>query len=505
MIVRWMLVGASLGGLLGLAYVVGRTPAFTASSELLITNTTLQLSGPEAVVTQVLVDNSLIQSAIEMVKSSTVLQRVIDRLGLDHIELMLPKPRNLFARGLDESKTSREQAALAVLKSNITVNRVGASQVISVLGRALTADDAARLTNEIAASFVQEENEINAVVTTSAALRERIKVIGPTVRIISEAAPPNAKDGRAIGVVLALTALVGGVLGLSVGFAIASFDRRVRCAAQLAAVMPGEFFGYLPRTRGLRSRPGRALGTAIRRKLSVSPPALLDQQAEFVPVLRRVRSAVLERCGSVPHFIGLTSCRRGEGKTTLASSLAALIAADGSRVLLVDAARNDNALSNILTPGDSHGLHELLRGEAVAQNVIRTGTHPNLDFMPAGRDAGNLDMHWFNLVEAVGAMGERSYGWVILDLPELATVADVRSAGQVVDELLIVVEWGCTSEAQLEHALQSLGPVRDKVLGAVINKTPRSSVGWQSSAERRGTHSSSVTTDIRPPKGEDRQ
>jgi Mrp family chromosome partitioning ATPase/capsular polysaccharide biosynthesis protein len=508
MIVRWMLVGAIVGGLLGLAYVLVRTPAFTASSELLISNTTLQLSGPEAVVTQILVDNSLIQSAIEMLKSSTVLKRVIDRLGLEHIELILPKSRNIFKLGLDLSKTSRRQAALAVLRSNITVNRVGASQVISVLGRALTAEDAARLTNEIAASFVQEESEINAVITTSAALRERIKVIGPTVRIISEAAPPNAKDGLAVGVALALAGMVGGLLGLGVGLAITFFDRRVRCAAQLAAVMSGECFGYLPRMavqHGLRSRRGRALGAGMRRNLSLSPPALHDPQAEFVPVLRRVRSAVLERCGSAPHFIGVTSCRRGEGKTTFAASWAGLIAADGSRVLLVDAARNDHALSNILTPGDSQGLHELLRGEAVAEDVIRTEMCPNLDFVPAGRAVGNLDMQWFNLVQAVGAIGDRSYEWVILDLPELAPVADVRSAGQVVDELLIVVEWGCTSEAQLEHALQSLGPVRDKLLGALISKTPWNSLGWQSRAERRGTHSSSVTTDIRTPKGEDRQ
>ena len=49
------LVGAAVGCLAGLAYVTVRVPAFSASSELLISNTTLQLSGPEAVVTQILV------------------------------------------------------------------------------------------------------------------------------------------------------------------------------------------------------------------------------------------------------------------------------------------------------------------------------------------------------------------------------------------------------------------------------------------------------------------
>ena len=53
--------------------------------------------------------------------------------------------------------------------------------------------DAARLTNEIAGAFVKEQHDANAVVTTSAALRERIKVLGPTAQIISEAAPPTGR------------------------------------------------------------------------------------------------------------------------------------------------------------------------------------------------------------------------------------------------------------------------------------------------------------------------
>ena len=69
LIVRLMLFGAIAGGVAGLAYSMTRTASFTASSELLISNTSLQLSGPDAVVTQILVETSLIQSAIEMVKS----------------------------------------------------------------------------------------------------------------------------------------------------------------------------------------------------------------------------------------------------------------------------------------------------------------------------------------------------------------------------------------------------------------------------------------------------
>ena len=192
------LVGAVVGSLAGLAFVAIRVPAFSASSELLISNTTLQLSGPEAVVTQVLLENSLIESAMALLKSGRVLERVIDKLGLEEVERISLKkyalPGNGFDSEAESSDASRRQAAISLLRSNTTVTRVGASQIVAVRARAVSPVDAARLTNEIAGAFVKDQYDANAVVTTNAALRERIKVLGPTVRIISEAAPPGSKD-----------------------------------------------------------------------------------------------------------------------------------------------------------------------------------------------------------------------------------------------------------------------------------------------------------------------
>src|SRR5258707_5673223 len=519
MIVRLMLVGAVMVWLASVAYILVRTPAFSAFSELLISNTTLQQSGPDAVVTQLLVENSLVQSAIEMAKSSRVLERAVDRMGLENIELILPKSRSIRDLGLqifapepERSETSRRQTAVATLRSNITVNRVGTSQIISVRGRALTAVDAARLTNEIAGSFVQEQNDTSAVVTTSAAVRERIKVLGPTARIISEAVPPSSKDGPTAGVMLALAAILGAALGVSVGLAIVLFDRRVRSAEQLA-MTSAECFGYLPRMmvrRGSR-RPkrwpgGGRFGAWMLQKLSPYAFTLHYPDPELGStlrgaVLRRARSAVLERRGGGPHFVRIKSCRRAEGKTTLAAHCAGRIAGDGSRGLLVDASNASAALSNSLTPNKTQGLCQLLRGAAVLSDVIRAEVRPNLDFLPSGQAVGNIDMQWHNLVHALTASGDCAYEWIILDLPALTPVADVRSAGTIVDELLIVVEWGRTSEVQLEQALQSLGPVRDKILGVIINKTPWASLDSEVGVEQYEARKSSTSGEIRNPDG----
>jgi Mrp family chromosome partitioning ATPase len=476
MIRRLMLAGAVVGAAAGLVYTLLKVPTFGASSELLISNTTLQMSGPDAAVTQVLVENSLVQSAIEMLKSTKVLERAIDRMGLENIELVLPKSmlERLMSQNTDSFSITIRQRAVALLRSNTTAKRVGASLIVSVYGKALTAQDAARLANELAGAFVQEQNETSAVVTTSAALRERIKVLGPTARVISEAIPSSSKEGPRGSVVLALAALLGGALGAGAGLTFTLFDRRVRSAEQLVALTSVECFGYVPQ-KELKQ------GSRVWRGGPFSLPSVLGSSA-----LRRARSAVLERSTRTPHIIGVTSCRGGEGRTTLAANLARFIARDGSRVLFVDA--------TLYIAGEALGLHELLRGEVALGNVVQSEISPNIDLLPKGRVLSNLDMLWGNLAEAIGAEHECLHEWVILDLPPLVTTPDVRSAGQIIDDLLVVVEWGRTSESQIEQALRSLGPVRDRVIGTLINKTPLSSLDSEmaEALATRGSASSST-------------
>jgi Mrp family chromosome partitioning ATPase/capsular polysaccharide biosynthesis protein len=490
-----VLVGAVVGWVASLVYIGVRVPAFSASSEILISNTTLQLSGPDAVVTQILVENSLVENAIEVLRSGRVLGRVIDKLGFEEIGRISPRshllPWSASYSESESSDTSKKQVAIALLRANTTVKRVGSSQIIQIRARALTAMDAARLTNEIAGAFVQEQYDANAVVSTSAALRERIKVLGPTARIISEAVPPKSKDRLMVGIVMLLGIMLGGVLGAGSGLLLFGFDRRLRAAEQLAAVTSVECFGYVPRinpqSSEIRIFPSRSPDGIGRFGPDPAPASRSRRGApsndlESIlrrSVLRRVRSAVFERSTSVPHIVGVTSCRAGEGKTTLAVNLARFIAREGSPVLLIDACCPDTASG---LARETAGLQELLRGKATLDDVIVSDICPNLDFLPSGKGSDDLDLLWGKLLHAINDGRERRYQWIILDLPELATAVDVRAAGQVFDDLLIVVEWGGTSQGQLQQGLRALGSLRDRIVGTVINKAPWTAIDSETQA-----------------------
>ena len=393
--------------------------------------------------------------------------------------------------------------------------------------------DAAKLTNEIAGAFVKDQYDANAVVTTNAALRERIKVLGPTVQIISEAAPPGSKDPPSGTIAMLLAVVLGGTFGAASALALILFDPRLRSAEQLAAVISVECFGYVPRTNPLesgivpslspnscqpapeseatnRSRRGAPpKRSAAWHSLHVTAPwgsllhnirALQQWLSPSEPnpnvdiesilrrsILRRVRSAVVERSTSVPHIVGVTSCHAGEGKTTLVANLARFIAREGTPVLLIDASCPE--MTPDLAQQQMPGLQELLRGTSAADEVIQSDICLNLDFLPHGNGLGDLDLLWGNLLHAISGVREPYYKWIILDLPGLATEVDVRAAGQVFDDLLIVVEWGRTTHGQLQQGLRALGSLQERIIGTVINKVPWTSIDSDTASAARPTGS----------------
>lgn len=536
MLTALILVGAIIGSVMSLAYVAVRVSAYSASSEILISNTTLQLSGPDAVVTQILVENSLVENAIELLRSGSVLGRVIDKVGLDQIERISPRsmvlPWNAYLEP-ESSTASKKQALTALLRANTTVKRVGSSQIVTIRARAVTAVDAAKLTNDIAGAFVQEQYDSNAVVSTSAALRERIKVLGPTARIISEAVPPKSKDTQMAAITILFGIVLGGAIGAVSGLFVTLFDRRVRVAEQLSAITSVECFGYIPlvgsppetttkllpspsssssssSSRKRRDKRGRHLAIASAPRTAapsnsnrivrfLTNPRLRFEQLttlarDSIPalqnypsseqhysglqailkrsVLRNVRAAVLERSTLAPRIVGVTSCRATEGKTTLAGDLARFVAREGEPALLIDTCNVEVTNDQVK---ETPGLRQLLRGTVALDDVIQRKCS-NLDFLPSGRGSGDIDLLWNNLVHAINDGRKSQYQWIILDLPELASAADVRAAGQVFDDLLIVVEWGRTSQGRLQRGLAALGSLRERIVGTVINKAPWTSI-----------------------------
>jgi len=63
-----------------------------------------------------------------------------------------------------------------------------------------------------------------------------------------------------------------------------------------------------------------------------------------------------------------------------------------------------------------------------------------------------------------------TYDYVLVDLPPILPVVDVKAAAQLFDAFVMVVEWGSTSTDELVKAIGSTPVLSDRLLGAVLNK-----------------------------------
>ncbi len=171
--------------------------------------------------------------------------------------------------------------------------------------------------------------------------------------------------------------------------------------------------------------------------------------------------------------IAVTSSLPNEGKTTVSTALAQLIAHSGSRAILLDCDLRNPELSRKLTPKASVGLLELLSGKASLEDVTWTDPDTNLTFLPCvvkSRVAHSSEILASSATKKLFDQLREMYDYVIVDLSPLAPVVDVRATANLVDSYIFVIEWGRTKIDVVEHALNATRGVYDNLLGVVLNK-----------------------------------
>jgi len=176
-------------------------------------------------------------------------------------------------------------------------------------------------------------------------------------------------------------------------------------------------------------------------------------------------------------ILGVTSAIAGEGKTTIASGLAAALAEDGAllgfgrkpgTILLVQC--NARSLPDdprlALRPGP--GLIEVLRGESELDGAIQEGGVERLAVLPLGEPAHNfpLAIRTAALPDVIAQLRSR-YGLIVLDLPAVLNSTDTQVLARLADQLILVVRAEVTPAKLVKQALDELG--EERVLGMVLN------------------------------------
>lgn len=302
-------------------------------------------------------------------------------------------------------------------------------------------------------------------------------------RVISPAAPPPTKSKPKSAIILALGLLGGIGLGAALGFLRDIMDRVFRTSAQIESTLHLPCLSLVPLLRDPEKRlvvrstpPDKEFGQrTVSRNSGMYWAATAMPLSRFAESIRAIKLAIdLNPTKTSNKIVGLTSALPNEGKSTVAASLAQLIAHAGKRVIIVDCDLRNPSLSANLAPNATAGIIDVLSGARTLEETVWRDPKTNLTVLPAAKRAPLFHTSEILSAEQTRKLFDRlraSYDYVIVDLPPLAPIVDVRATTPLVDCFILVVEWGRTKIDVVQHALHTAPNVYESLIGTVLNKT----------------------------------
>ena len=331
--------------------------------------------------------------------------------------------------------------------------------------QALAQDEVVRRTAALEREAGLQQHLLESLRDKAGAVADRAAVGEPDARVISDAAPPESPVRPRPRLIFGLGFLVGLTLALVAIYLLEARDGGVRSARELERLLGRGAVALIPTVPG--SRP---------RGIAPHDYALERPRSRYAESLRGLLASCLGPDESGPGRVVLvTSAMPGEGKTTLATSLARLAAAEGLQVLLIDADLRRPALHERLGVPPGPGLVEALRGEVPLVETLRRDPRAPVTLLPSNaRLEQPSRLLTGQPLRAVLEGARRRFDLVVVDTAPVLAVADACLLAPRADTVLLLAAWAATPGAMIESAYRALreagGPVPSPVMTRVAAK-----------------------------------
>lgn len=329
-------------------------------------------------------------------------------------------------------------------------------------------------------------------------------------RIIEEPMVPSSPSKPRVKLILALSVILGVVMGIGVVIGLDTLDHSLRTVDEAEHYLGLPALAAIPDTRDTevsdKMREVWRDGKFDTSKLGGVPTVLLKQkvldparkilgptqtpgekqrhpivfeenagslQAEAIRTLRTSLS-LLGKQSERRSFL-FTSAVPSEGKSFTSLNLSYAFAQQGLKTVLIDADLRKPKLKDDLLPeiGDIPGLTDYLSDQASLDKVIQPTRMENLHLLPAGRRAPNpaelLDGDGFaKMIQELLKKFDR----VIVDSPPVNAVSDALLLARSMQTTCIVVRAGKTAKKAVARAVQQLTKADANMAGFIFNRLP---------------------------------
>lgn len=427
---QWVvvLVGLLLGTAVGVVIILRATPLYSSTARLFVST-----PGSDSANAQMyqggLFSQQRVTSYADLIKGSTVAERVLERIGSDESPAALV---NQIVATADPDSV--------ILQITVTDPSPARAQLLAQS----TAEVFTQYVGELESADDPARSPIRANIVDDASL--------PT-------SPVSPKPLMTIG----LGAIIGLLVGLAAAWLRESLDTTLKSIEEIqritgAALLGSVFFDPAAVKKPLIS--------------GLSPHA---PRVESFRVLRTNLQFLDVDQSSNTYCI--TSPMPGDGKTTTSINIALALAESGRRTVLVEADLRRPKFGEYLDLESSVGLTTVLIGGAQLSDAIQPWGRSGLHVIASGVLPPNpAELLQSKAMVAVLDQLRRDYDAIVVDAPPILPVTDAALLAAQTGGAILVLRHGKTTRDQAVQACQRLGSVGTQALGTIFNFVPQRAV-----------------------------
>ncbi len=276
-----------------------------------------------------------------------------------------------------------------------------------------------------------------------------------TLQVIQAAKPPSTANSPKPNVVLALAGAFGLLLATGVVILLEIMDNTLHDASEAEELLKLPLLGVLPRlpakTLALEPADGFLDNVAL-----VEPYRMLFKSLEF-------RTSELQ-------LLVVSSTISGEGKSIVASHLAAVSAMLSRRTLIIDADLRRPVQHTIFNLPAKPGITDIVEGNISLKEAVQSTEIENLSVLTCGGIYGRASQ----ILESAAmkkliAEAAANYDFVIIDTPPLSACADTATLAKQCEGVLMVTRPNITVKEVLQRAVSELNNNHIPIVGVVVN------------------------------------
>ncbi len=267
-------------------------------------------------------------------------------------------------------------------------------------------------------------------------------------RVIDVARVPSSPVSPNIPRTLMLSIVLGGFFGVGLVFLVDFMDQSIRTPEDVERYLGQEVFAVVPTYSEEKARAMREIYQGLRTAIMFAAR------------------------GEGGQVVMVTSAGPGEGKTTTTFNLAKVLAAAGSRVLLLDADLRKPAVHRLVHVKNVRGLTSVVLGERTLEDVLHVSPDaPNLHAVTSGPLPPNPpEVYGKASFARLLEEARQSYDWILVDTPPVIAVTDPVVCSKLVDMVVMVVRYGELNRKMVQGALRDLSRAGSRVAGVVVNQ-----------------------------------